>query len=51
MPIDYATAKEKKIAPEVMERAIEVAERENRVRSDLLASSTIRAAWEAHRAL
>jgi 4-hydroxy-4-methyl-2-oxoglutarate aldolase len=40
-----------KIAPEVMERAIEVAERENRVRSDLLAGSSMRAAWDKHRAL
>jgi len=40
-----------KIAPEVLERAIEVAERENRVRADLLAGSTMRAAWDKHRAL
>ena len=40
-----------KIAPEVLERAVEVAERENRVRADLLAGSTMRAAWDKHRAL
>jgi 4-hydroxy-4-methyl-2-oxoglutarate aldolase len=49
--IDGVVVIPEKIAPEVMERAIEVAERENRVRSDLLAGSTMRAAWEAHRAL
>src|SRR5258707_11686842 len=40
-----------KLAPEVLERAIEVAERENRVRNDLLAGSTMRAAWDKHRAM
>jgi hypothetical protein len=40
-----------KVATEVMERAIEAAELENRVRSDLLAGSSMRAACEAHRAL
>jgi 4-hydroxy-4-methyl-2-oxoglutarate aldolase len=49
--IDGVVVIPEKIAPEVMERAMQAASRENRVRSDLLAGSTLRAAWEAHRVL
>jgi 4-hydroxy-4-methyl-2-oxoglutarate aldolase len=49
--VDGVVVIPEKIAPEVLERAIEVAERENRVRADLLAGSTMRAAWDKHRAL
>jgi 4-hydroxy-4-methyl-2-oxoglutarate aldolase len=49
--IDGVVVIPEKIAPEVMDRAIEAASRENLVRSDLLAGSTLRAAWEAHHAL
>ena len=49
--IDGVVVIPEKIAPEVLERALEVAARENRVRDDLLAGSTLRAAWDKHRAL
>lgn len=49
--VDGVVVIPEKIAPEVMDRAIEAASRENLVRSDLLAGSTMRAAWEAHHAL
>jgi 4-hydroxy-4-methyl-2-oxoglutarate aldolase len=49
--VDGVVVIPEKIAPEVLERALEVAERENRVRNDLLAGSTMRAAWDKHRAL
>jgi regulator of RNase E activity RraA len=39
------------VADEVLARALDVAERENLVRRDLLAGSTLRAAWDAHHAL
>lgn len=40
-----------RVAAQVIPQAIDLASRENRVRSDLLGGSSLRAAWETHRVM